>query len=122
MTVSLERADRLELEPHSMVDPHDEPHATLRLDVVVTRDQLAAAVDMAVHKVYGDGRTADDLTVEEVRYFAQVYVLSEGALEIQQGAEAMAALLEEDFHEEVTRNKIRACYRAVDRAFPSALK
>lgn len=123
MTISLERPvsfgpSAYMREPHSVVDPYDEPHAKIRIDVIVSRDHLAAAVDMGVHKHYGDGRTGDDLTVEEVRYFAQAYVLSEGALGLQQGAEAMAELLEEDFHEEVTRNQILACYRAVDRTFP----
>ena len=40
------------------------------LRVVVSRDHLAAAVDMGVHKYYGNGRHPDQLTVEEVRYFA----------------------------------------------------
>lgn len=118
MTVHLERPVRSMLEQHTLVDPYDEPHAKIRIDVLLSRDHLAAAVDMGVHKFYGDGRTADDLTVEEIRYFAQAYVLSESALGLQQGAEAMASLLDEDFHEEVTRNQILACYRAVDRAFP----
>jgi hypothetical protein len=103
---------------HSLVDPYDEPHAELSINVVVSRDHLAAAVDMGVHKYYGDGRRADALTVEEIRYFAQAYVLSESALGLQQGAEAMAQLVLEDFHEEETRDQIRAAYRAVDRAFP----
>lgn len=122
MTISLERPVRLApcsmLDQHTLVDPYDEPHTKIRIDVVLSRDHLAAAVDMGVHKFYGDGRTGDDLTVEEVRYFAAAFVLSEGALGAQQGAEAMAELLVEDFHEDVTRNQILACYRAVDRAFP----
>ncbi|MEU9183330.1 hypothetical protein AB0D14_01930 [Streptomyces sp. NPDC048484] len=122
MTVYLERPVRSMVDQHSLVDPYDEPHAKIRIDVVVSRDHLAAAVDMGVHKYYGDGRTGDDLTVEEVRYFAEAYVLSESALGAQQGAEAMAALLDEDFHEEVTRAHIAASYRAVDRAYPAALK
>lgn len=122
MTISLERpvrpAPRSMLAQHTLVDPYDEPHAKIRIDVVVSRDQLAAAVDMGVHKFYGDGRTGDDLTVEEVRYFAEAYVLSESALGLQQGAEAMAELLVEDFHGELTRAQILAAYRAVDRAYP----
>lgn len=122
MTISLERPVRLApcsmLDQHTLVDPYDEPHAKIRIDVVLSRDHLAAAVDMGVHKFYGDGRTGDDLAVEEVRYFAESYVLTMSALELQQGAEAMAELLVEDFHEDVTRNQIRAAYRAVDRAFP----
>lgn len=118
MTVSLERPVRSMLERHSLVDPYDESHAELSINVLVSRDHLAAAVDMGVHKFYGDGRTGDDLTVEEIRYFAEAYVLTESALDLQLGAEAMAALLCEDFHEELTRNQILAAYRAVDRAYP----
>ena len=127
MTVSLEHltdvpAVRGMKEQHTMVDPYEEPHAVVGLRVVVSRDHIAAAVDMGVHKFYGDGRTADDLTVAEIRYFVECYVLSESALGLQQGAEAMAQLLVEDFHEDVTREQIRACYRAADRAYPKALK
>lgn len=122
MTISLERpvrpAPRSMLEQHCLVDPYDEPHTKIRIDVVVSRDHLAAAVDMGVHKYYGDGRSADALTVEEIHYFAEAYVLSESALDLQQGAEAMAQLAVEDFHERETRDQILAAYRAVDRAYP----
>lgn len=123
MTVSLEHLTDVPAvhgmtEQHSLVDPYDEPHTIIGIRVVVSRDHLAAAVDMGVHKYYGDGRSADALTVEEIRYFAQAYVLSESALGLQQGAEAMAQLVLEDFHEEETREQIRAAYRAVDRAYP----
>lgn len=103
---------------HTMVDPYDEPHAVLGIRVVVSRDHVAAAVDMGVHKHYGDGRSPDVLTVDEIRYLTAAFVLSESALGLQQGAEAMAQLAVEDFHEAETRAHIQACYRAADRAYP----
>ncbi len=124
MTISLEHltdvpATRGMTEQHSIVDPYDEPHAVVGLRVVVSRDHLAAAVDMGVHKYYRSGeRHPDDLTVEEVRYFAECYLLSESALDLQQGAEAMAQMAEPDFYDRETHALVMAMYRAVDRAYP----
>lgn len=103
---------------HSLVDPYDKPYAVIGLRVVVSRDHVAAAVDMGVHKYYGDGRSADSLTVDEIRYHTAALVLSEDALGLQRAGEAMAQLAVEDFHEAETRAHIRACYRAADRAYP----
>lgn len=124
MTVSLEHltdvpAVRGMTEQHSIVDPYDEPHAVLGIRVVVSRDHLAAAVDMGVHKYHSPGeRHPDDLTVAEVRYFAESYVLTESALELQTGAEAMAQMAEPDFYDRETHALVVAMYRAVDRAYP----
>jgi len=103
---------------HCLVDPYDEPHAVISIRCVVSRDHVAAAVDMAIGQHYGDGRSADVLTVDEIRWLTAAFVLSESTLGMQQAAEAMASLAVEDFHEEVTREHIRACYRAADRAYP----
>lgn len=128
MTVSLDHvtgvpAVRSMVEQHSVVDPYDEPHTVIGLRVIVSRDHLAAAVDMGVHRHYGAymPKGADELTVEEVRYFAESFLMSESVLDMQQAAEAMAQLALEDFHEDVTREHIRACYRAADRAFPKTV-
>ncbi|MFD4551684.1 hypothetical protein [Streptomyces sp. NPDC058466] len=127
MTISLEHltdapAVRSVVEQHSLVDPYDEPHAVIGIRVVVSRDHLAAAVDMGVHKYYGDGRHPDALTVAEVRYFAESYVLTMSALELQQGAEAMAQMAEPDFYDRDTHALVLAAYRAVDRAYPKAVQ
>ena len=121
MTVSLEHlsdvpAVRGMIEQHCLVDPYDEPHAVLGLRVVVSRDHLAAAVDMGLNRHYGDGRHPDALTVAEVRYFAECYVLSESSLEFQRGGEAMAQMAEPDFYDRPTHELVMAIYRAVDRA------
>lgn len=128
MTVSLEHltdvpAVRGMTEQHSLVDPYDDPHAVIGLRVVVTRDLLAAAVDMGTNKYYRSGeRHPDSLTVAEVRYFAEAYILSESALDLQQGAEAMAAMAEPDFYDRNTHALVLAAYRAVDRAYPKLVK
>ncbi|WOX09181.1 hypothetical protein [Streptomyces sp. N50] len=127
MTVTLERltdvpATRGMTAQHSLVDPYDEPHAVIGLRVVVSRDLLAAAVDMGVNRYYKAGeRHPDDLTVEEVRYFAEAYLLSESALDLQQGAEAMAEMAEPDFYDRRTHILVLAMYRAVDRAYPKVV-
>lgn len=107
---------------HCLVDPYDEPHAVIAIRAVVSRDHVAAAVDMAIGAHYGDGRNADRLTVDEIRYHTAAFVLSESALGLQRAAEAMAQLAVEDFHEPETRAHIQACYRAADRAYPRLTK
>lgn len=124
MTVSLEHlsdvpAVRSMVEQHSIVDPYDEPHAVIDIRVVVSRDHLAAAVEMGVHRLYARGeRNLDDLTTEEVRYFAESYVLTESALEMQQAAEGMAQMADPGFYDPEAHQMVLAVYRAVDRAFP----
>lgn len=103
---------------HCLVDPYDEPHAVIGIRAVIARDHVAAAVDMAIGQHYGDGRRADSLTVDEIRYHTASFVLTESALGLQRAAEAMAQLALEDFHEDETRAHIQACYRAADRAYP----
>lgn len=125
MTISLERLIETPAVSgrgqHSLVDPYDEPHAVIGIRVVVSRDHLAAAVDMGLNRYHGDGRRADSLTVEEIRYFAEAYILSESALGLQQGAEAMAAMAAPDFYDRFAHESTMAAYRAVDRAFPRTL-
>lgn len=123
MTVSLEHltdvpAVRGMTEQHSLVDPYDEPHAVIGLRIVVTRDHLAAGVEMGVN---GDSWHPDELTVAQVRYFAESFIVTESALEIQRGAEAMAQMAEPDFYDRAVHEHVMACYRAVDRAYPKAL-
>jgi hypothetical protein len=102
----------------NLVDPYDEPHAVLGIRVVVSRDHLAAAVELAGHNMYGDKRHPDEWTVDEIRYFAEFNVIHMNALELQQGAEAMAQMAEPDFYDRATHTLVLAVYRAVDRAYP----
>ncbi|MET9362182.1 hypothetical protein ABZX93_14830 [Streptomyces sp. NPDC006632] len=118
MTVSMERPVRSMLDQHSLVDPYDEPHAKVRIDVVVSRDQLAAAVEMGGHSYYGNAMRPDAWTVEEIRYFAEFNILHMGALELQQGGEGLAELADPSYYDRETRAHVLAVYRAVDRAYP----
>lgn len=118
MTVSMERPVRSMLEQHSLVDPYDEAHAKVRIDVVVSRDQLAAAVEMGGHNYYGGYMQPDAWTVEEIRYFAEFNILHMSGLELQQGAEAMAELSDPSYYDRETHAQVLAVYRAVDRAYP----
>ncbi|MFJ2741859.1 hypothetical protein ACIO3O_19600 [Streptomyces sp. NPDC087440] len=123
MTVSVERplvVAGTAVQQHSMVDPYDEPHTTVALRVTVSRDHLAAAVEMGGSNYYGTRPDPDRWTVAEIRYFAEFQFLAMGLLELQQGAEAVAEMAAPDFHEPDTRAYILAVYRAVDRAYPKA--
>lgn len=123
MTISLEHltdvpAVRGMTEQHSLVDPYDEPHAIVGLRVVVSRDHLAAAVEMGGHNMIGTERHPDEWTVAEIRYFAEFQIIEMSGLELQQGAEAMAQMAEPDFYDRATHALVLAVYRAVDRAYP----
>jgi hypothetical protein len=125
MTVSLERpvlptAARSMVEQHSLVDPYDEPHSVLGIRVVVSRDHLAAAVDMGGSRYYNGDRHPDTWTVDEIRWFAEFNVIHMDALELQRGAEAMAQMAEPDFYDQETHALVLGIYRAVDRAYPKA--
>ncbi|WP_331448012.1 hypothetical protein [Streptomyces xanthochromogenes] len=121
MTFSLERPVRSMLDQHTMVDPYDEPHAKVRIDVLVSRDQLAAAVEMGGHNYYGGEMQPDAWTVEEIRYFAEFNILHMGGLELQQGAEGLAEIADPGYYDRATRARVLAVYRAVDRAYPKAV-
>ncbi|MBD9730207.1 hypothetical protein PV755_46670 [Streptomyces caniscabiei] len=122
MTVQLERLLDVPaasgLGQHSLVDPYDEPHAVLGIRVVVSRDHLAAAVEMSGQDMCRNGRHPDEWTVDEIRYYAEFNVISMSAQELQQGAEAMAQMAEPDYYDRDTHAFVLAVYRAVDRAYP----
>jgi hypothetical protein len=103
---------------HSLVDPYDEPHAILGIRVIVSRDHLAAAVELAGHNMWGSERHPDEWTVDEVRYLAEFNLLHMSALELQQGAEGMAQMASPDFYDPEAHEVVLAVYRAVDRAYP----
>ncbi|NED31974.1 hypothetical protein [Streptomyces sp. SID8499] len=117
MTVSLERPAVPVDEMPDLVEPYDEPHAVVTLQVRVSRDQLAAAVEMSAS--HGWGITdPDTLTVEQTRYFAVHNLVCMSALELEQGARAMAFLAGPDADDVSQQDYVRGIYRAVDRAFP----
>lgn len=116
MTISLERP----VEQHSMVDPYDEPHCTLSVRVVVSRDQLAAALEDAATNHFGAVTDPDGWTVEQIRHFVEHRLIVMSALELQQAAEAMADTAGPDADDLSLQWYLHAIYRAVDRAFPKA--
>ncbi|MDV9170924.1 hypothetical protein R6V09_12360 [Streptomyces sp. W16] len=130
MTVSFERLERLTdvpavrgmTEQHSLVDPYDDAHTIVGLRVVVSRDQLAAAVEMGGHSTLGTERHPDEWTIAEIRYFAEFQIIEMSGLELQRGAEAMAQMAEPDFYCRPTHEIVLAVYRAVDRAYPKAVR
>lgn len=125
MTISLESLAATPATPspvaqHSLVDPYDEAHCIIGLRVVVTRDQLAAALEDAATNYFGELTDPDGWTVEQIRYFAEHRMLCMSALELQQGAEAMAHMAGPDAGDLSLQWYVHGVYRAVDRAFPKA--
>lgn len=122
MTISLEGPEYYvaaqTVQRHSMVDPYDEPHTTIALNVLVSRDHLAAAVGAGGVNYYGGEREPDEWTVAEVRYFAESNLLTMNALELQQDSEMMARMATPAHRDPDERAFAFAVYRAVDRAFP----
>ncbi|MER7174597.1 hypothetical protein [Streptomyces mesophilus] len=105
---------------HLLADPYDKPLLTVKFRAVVSRDQLAAAVDLGLSTYNGGDRHPDTWTVAEVRYHAESQILAGSGRELQEGAEAMAEMARPDFYDPWTRERVQAVYRAVDRAFPGA--
>lgn len=104
---------------HSLVEPCDEPRTTLRMSIAVSRDQLAAALDMGLHAYYGNyDRHPDQWTTAEIHYHASHQILCWSALDLQQAAESVAEMAEPDFYDREVHELVMAVYRAVDRAYP----
>lgn len=126
MTVSMERplvvSDTPAVKAHLLADPYDEPQTTLEIRAIVSRDQIAAAVDLSLHSYYGGEVHPDKWTVAEIRYHAEFQILYGGARDLQQGAEAMADMAAPGFYCQPTHEHVLAVYRAVDRAYPSVAK
>lgn len=107
------------VQQHSLVDPRDEPRAALRTSIVVSRDQLAAALDAGLHAYYGNyDRHPDQWTNAEIHYHASHQILCWSALDLQYAAESVAEMAESDFYDREVHELVVAVYRAVDRAYP----
>lgn len=121
MTISLERLIDVPAASgrgqHSIVDPYDEPHTVVALRVVVSRDHLAAALEDAATGHFGALTDPDRWTVDEIRYLVEHRMLCMSALELQQGAEAMADMASPDTADTSVQGYIHGVYRAVDRAY-----
>lgn len=123
MTISLERpvTPQAQTTPHySVVDPYEQPHAVVEVRIEVTRDPLAAALEMGATGYYGRLSQPDDWPVEEIRAFVQMNLVTMSSLELQQGAESMAFMAGPATDDLSTQWYIQGVYRAVDRAFPLA--
>lgn len=116
MTISLERP-ALPVGGVQDVTSSQEPHAVVEVRMAVTRDQLAAAVEMGASQSYGT-QDPDTLTVEEIRELAAFNLACMGALELEQGARSMVFLAGPDADDLSVQWYIHGIYRAVDRAFP----
>ncbi|TGB09788.1 hypothetical protein [Streptomyces sp. MZ04] len=106
-------------QPVVVAEPCDGPHATLTMQAVVSRDQLAALVEMGGSSFEAWSRHPDEWPVELVRAFAESYMVSCDTLTIQMRAESIARLAEDgDPSDPSVQPLMQAVYRAVDRAYP----
>lgn len=101
------------------LEPGAQPHSVITLRVAVTRDTLAAVLDMAVHQNVGV-EVKEDLDawpVEDIHATVQMLLSVDGHWEYEKGAHAMYESLHGlddgsmvDYAQEI--------YRTVDRAYP----
>lgn len=105
--------------PVVVVDGNDSPHAVITTRAVLSRDQLAALVEMGGSSFEAWSRHPDEWSAELVRAFAESYLVSCDTLTIQCRAESIAELAEHgDPRDPAVQPLMQAVYRAVDRAYP----
>ncbi|MER5312893.1 hypothetical protein ABT034_34555 [Streptomyces sp. NPDC002773] len=93
------------------VDRGEEPRAIVTVQVAMTRDMLALALDHAVTNAYD---ALDTWTVAYIREGVEMALSMEGPWRIEQDAHSFPDLLDDP----AARTNVQAVYRAVDRAFP----
>ncbi|ALO10002.1 hypothetical protein AQF52_4408 [Streptomyces venezuelae] len=89
----------------------DAPRAVVTLQVAMTRDMLAVALDLAAGN---DHSNPDTWSVQRIREDVEFSLASEPIPSLQRDAETFADLLDDPS----IRERIQAEYRAIDRAYP----
>lgn len=118
MTISLERPAVPASGVEDMVEPYDERHTVVTLQLAVSRHQLAAALENAAVGLHGDLTDPDGWTVEEIRDWVSFGLCCMNATELEESAMGMAEMAAPDFYDTSLQWFIHGVYRAVDRAFP----
>ncbi|MEE1818482.1 hypothetical protein PUR59_26115 [Streptomyces sp. SP18ES09] len=93
------------------VEADEEPRAVVTLQVAMTRDMLAVALDLAAGN---DRSNPDTWTVQRIREDVEFSLASNPIPSLQRDAETFADLLDDPS----VRDRIQAEYRAIDRAYP----
>lgn len=118
MTISLERPAVPAGDVQDMVEPYDEPHTVVTLQLAVSRHQLAAALEDAAVGFQGELTNPDEWPVEQIRDWVSFNLAHMSALQLEQGAQSMAEMAAPDYYDTSLQWYIHGIYRAVDRAFP----
>ncbi|WP_392668602.1 hypothetical protein [Streptomyces sp. LN785] len=93
-------------------DDVDDVVAVVAVKVAMTRDMLAVALDLA--SVGRFDENPDAWTVEWIRESVEIQLCIEGPFTIQRDAEGFADMALDP----TVGNRVRAEYRAIDRAYP----
>jgi hypothetical protein len=93
-------------------DPSENVHAVVTLQVAMTRDMLAAALDLAAGNCE---EHPDTWTVEYIRESVELQLTYENFLHLERSAQKYEEWGDID---ESIKPFIQAVYRAVDRAYP----
>ncbi|MFJ7207489.1 hypothetical protein ACIQWR_28610 [Streptomyces sp. NPDC098789] len=96
-------------------DPGEDVHAVITLQVAMTRDMLAAALDLAAGNCE---ESPDSWSVEFIRESIELQMTYENFLHLERSAQGYAEWGDID---DSIKPFIQAAYRAVDRAYPKGL-
>lgn len=121
MTISLERPAVPASSVEDMVEPYDERHTVVTLQLAVSRHQLAAALEDAAVRFEGELTDPDEWAVEQIRDWVSFNLSHMSALELEQGAQSMAEMAAPDYYDTSLQWFVHGVYRAVDRAFPKTV-
>jgi hypothetical protein len=97
--------------PWGPVEPVDGARAVVTLQVAMTRDMLALALDGALHGDYVD---LDTWTVQQIHEYVEMTLALDGPWHLEKNAPSYPDLLDNP----ELRPNVQAIYRAVDRAYP----
>lgn len=92
--------------------------AVVTLRVALSRDHLAAALDLSTEGNEVRERDMDNWSVQFIREQTEMNVHLASAMELDEGAEAMRELLDPNGPDTSSLPLTEAVYRAIDRAYP----
>lgn len=86
--------------------------AVVTVQIAMTRDMLAAALNLSSVGAYDEH--PDSWSVDRIREYVEVQLYVESPFQLQRDGEGFSELL----YDPSVRDRIRAEYRAIDRAYP----
>lgn len=96
---------------HGALEADCDVRALVTVQVAMTRDMLAMALDLAAGAA---GESPGSWSVQYIRESVEMELVCHGAVELQRDAHLMVSALDD----ESVREQVQATYRAIDRAYP----